>query len=111
MDNDPIKAIWDGQETTIEYRFIRDLSTVHGLNGNQVTLLIATLHRIYTDDNQIPLHELAIVTNQSQAAVKRNMSVLVNKGLLKRWIPEKTIERVACYATGDFLNKLFNEVY
>ena len=111
MFNDPVKAIWDGQETMFEYRFLRDLSTIHELNGNQVTLLIATLHRIYTRDNQIPLHELAIATNQSQAAVKRNMTVLVNKGLIKRWIPENTIQRVACYAKGDYLRKLFDEVY
>ena len=107
----PIKRIFDGEETSFDYRFLKDLSTIQELNGNQVVLLIATLHRIYTEDNQIPLHELAIDTNQSKASVIRNMDKLVEMGLIKRWIPENTIYRVTHYERGDYLIKLLNEVY
>lgn len=69
------------------------------INALQVTVYYAIADYLITNipNNAITLDYLANVTGLNKSTVLYNATVLAEKGLIKRWIPEKTNKRTTRY--------------
>lgn len=88
----------DGDEFFFSFELVSKLIKEHDLNGTQVTIYLAIADYILTNnENAISLEYLSAATGVNKSTVFHNAGILVEKGVIKRWIPEKTNKRRTRY--------------
>ena len=91
--------------------FITDLLSIEKLKPNEVVVLISVIKEIISHEkDRITFEELQEITNINKVSLIRIVDKLVYRGLLNREIP-KEIPRTSKYNYGQYLLRLFKEVY
>ena len=83
-------------ENYFSFALVSKLMTEYKCRGNQIALYMAIADAVMRDEKVVPIEYLRSVTGLNKATIPIVAEALVEKGLIKKWIPN-TIPRTTHY--------------